>query len=390
MAAILEQFAELAAGLGVDSFFPTEPGGLAMPVEIALWRVDGDAPVKVTSSGVPMEAQLERMIEADPGILGTPLLLIGRQVATDFGKVIDLLAVDTDGALHVLELKRDRTPREVIAQVLDYGSWVQHLTHEAVLAIFADYHPAVAFEEAWADRFGGNPPDELNSAHRLTVIASDIDPATERIVNYLSAFDVPVNIVFFRYFDDGGRAYLARTWLLDEARTPAKSGGGNRSGSKEPWNGTDWYVSFGEDARSWDDARRYGFVSAGGGLWYSNTLRSLPEGARVFVCIPKTGYVGVGRVTGPAQRFAEALIDMDGEPRRLSDQDLRASYAHPPASDGEDTDEYVVPVTWGRTLDRDGAVWQKGMFANQNSACKLRNRFTLDTLVTAFDLDDTD
>ena len=31
------------------------------------------------------------------------------------------------------------------------------------------------------------------------------------------------------------------------------------------------------------DARRYGFVSAGGGEWYSRSLRALPIGGRVFV-----------------------------------------------------------------------------------------------------------
>jgi RecB family endonuclease NucS len=54
--------------------------------------------------------------------VGEPLLIIGRQVATSSGKVIDLLAADADGVLHVLELKKDKTPREVVAQVLDYGS----------------------------------------------------------------------------------------------------------------------------------------------------------------------------------------------------------------------------------------------------------------------------
>jgi hypothetical protein len=29
-----------------------------------------------------------------------------------------------EGRIHVIELKRDRTPREVVAQILDYGSWV--------------------------------------------------------------------------------------------------------------------------------------------------------------------------------------------------------------------------------------------------------------------------
>jgi hypothetical protein len=53
-----------------------------MPVEIGLWRVDGDEPTKLTSSGVPLESRLEGLIERDPTILGTPLLLIGRQVPT--------------------------------------------------------------------------------------------------------------------------------------------------------------------------------------------------------------------------------------------------------------------------------------------------------------------
>jgi len=261
-----------------------------MPLEVGLWRVDGSKPEKITPSGVPLESQLEAMIEADPTILGTPLLLIGRQVPTDYGKFIDLLAVDDEGALHVLELKRDKTPREVIAQALDYGSWVQSLSHNKVLDLFDVYKPGMAFEEAWTDTFGGNPPDELNTAHRLTVVASDVDPATERIVGYLNGFEVPV--VFFRYFNDGDRAYLARTWLLDEARTqPKTSGVSRRGGSKEAWNEQDWYVSFGEEFgfRTWEDARKYGFVSAGGGDWFSKTLKKLPLGAPHLRLHPENG-----------------------------------------------------------------------------------------------------
>lgn len=359
-----------------------------MPLEVGLWRVDGAKPVKMTPSGVPMESQLEAMIEADPTIMGSALLLIGRQVPTDYGKYIDLLALDDEGALHILELKRDRTPREVVAQLLDYGSWVQTLSDQQVRHLYGQYKPGQALEQAWSDTFGGSAPDELNAEHRLTVVASDIDPATERIIGYLAGMDVPINVVFFRYFSDDGRAYLARTWLLDEAQTAAARASTRKLGSKEPWNEQDWYVSFGEfdPGRNWDDARAYGFVSAGGGEWFSKTLRKLPIGARVFVCIPKTGYVGVGTVAGPAEPFESARVTVHGEAKRLSDLPLRGSYEHPPLPDGEDASEYVVPVTWQETRSREQAVWLKGMFANQNSACKLRNQFTLEHLATAFDL----
>jgi len=360
-----------------------------MPLEVGLWRVDGSEPVKVASSSVPLESMLEAMIEADPTILGTPLLLIGRQVSTDYGKIVDLLAVDDEGALHVLELKRDKTPRDVVAQVLDYASWVQSLSDQQVRALYGLYKPGQVLEQAWSHAFGGNPPDELNVSHHLTVVASDLDPATERIIEYLAGRDVPINAVFFRYFSDDGRAYLARTWLLDAATRPGKVKVGPSAGSKEVWNEQDWYASFGEEdnSRNWDDARRYGFISAGGGEWFSKTLKKLPEGARVFVCIPKTGYVGVGMVVGPAQRFDQAKIVVAGQERNVAELELNGSYQHSPLPDNEDAAEYLVPIKWEKAWDRKDAVWVKGMFANENSVCKLRNRFTLDALTRAFGLE---
>jgi len=275
-----------------------------------------------------------------------------------------------------------------VAQLLDYGSWVQGLTDADVRELYGVYRPGEALEQAWSNTFGGNPPDELNHEHRLTVVASDIDPATERIIGYLAGRDVPINVVFFRYFVDHDRAYLARTWLLDDAR-PLGKPAGKKSGHKEAWNEQDWYASFGEDsgARNWDDARKYGFISAGGGEWFSKTLKKLPLGARVFACIPKTGYVGVGIIAGPAQPFEVATVTVDGESRPLAQLSLTGNYTHAALPDGEDSGEYVVPVDWHQTRARSDAFWVRGMFANQNSACKLRNQFTLEQLATAFDLD---
>jgi hypothetical protein len=64
--------------------------------------------------------------------------------------------------------------------------------------------------------------------------------------------------------------------------------------------------------------------------------------------------------------------------------DLAGGYRH--RGVGPEYDEYVVPVEWTKTVDQSDAVWEKGLFANQNSACKLRNRFTVETLERRFDL----
>src|SRR5215213_3319317 len=86
------------------------------------WRMERRG--RVAARPYPLEARLEDLLAKDPTLVGEPLLLVGRQVPTAYGGFIDLLAVDAEGYLCVLELKRDRTPREVVAQLLDYASWL--------------------------------------------------------------------------------------------------------------------------------------------------------------------------------------------------------------------------------------------------------------------------
>lgn len=359
-----------------------------MPVEMGVWRLDGGMPRRLSRGVLPSEEELEDIIEQDPEILGERLLVIGRQERTQFNKTIDLLAMDAEGNLRVLELKRDRTPREVVAQILDYGSWVSTLDRDSILEI-ANRNLNMPFEEAFAEIFDSPPPDELNSELRLTVVAADLDSSSERIVGYLRDFGVPINAVFFAYMEDDGRRYIARTWLS----TDDQSTGGvvaRKSGKKAEWNGRDWYVSFGESSggRSWDDARRYGFVSAGHGEWYSKTIRKLPVGARIFVHIPKSGFVGVAETLGEAKPFEEAKVLVNDSWTPLNGCVLSGRYIIDEDKDreGEDTTEYVVPVRWHVNVPREEAFWTKGLYANQNSATKLRQQFTLDKLSEHFGL----
>lgn len=361
-----------------------------MPVEVGLWRID-DRPERIRPQAMPLEAKLEQLILDDPEILETKLLLLGSQVTTKYGKCLDLLGIDSEGVLHILELKRDRTPREVVAQALDYASWVEELGNIEVRDTFENMNPGRSFDEAFAERFDGAPvPDELNVGHVMTIIASSLDPATERIVAYLNkSRGVPINVMLFRYFTDNGHEYLARTWLIDEAAPVSPSGTTRNNRTRTPWNGHDWYVAFGEgNSRSWDDARNHGFVSAGGADWYSRTLRGLPTGARVFVHVPQHGYVGVGIVQGSAAPADVALLEVGGVTQEFRSLPLRASYLHSQAAEGVDAAEYIVPVQWIETVPLDDAVWRQGMFANQNSACKLRNQFTIDELTREFKLTD--
>lgn len=367
-----------------------------MPVEFGIWRID-EGVVPVPSSPIDNEARLEDILEEDLGILGLDvLLLIGRQVVTTLGKRIDLLAMDVNGDLYAIELKRGRTPREVVAQTIDYGYWLRDLDSEGVLDSFEKHGKGGSFDEAFRERFDQDPPPDVNENHQLIIVASELDAATERIVDYVSGYGVPINVVFFQHFHDGEREYLARSWLSDpeeveERATRSRSGGPRKS--RPPWNKQDFFVSFGEsddpahNRRRWEDAVKYGFVSAGGGRWFSRTLEQLFPGARVFVHIPKRGYVGVGRVTQTSQRVVDFKVDVVGRTVPILEAPLEATQLGKHSDDPEKS-EYLVRIDWIKTLPREEAVWEKGMFANQNSAAKMRNQFTLERLTEIFALDD--
>ncbi|GAA1467308.1 endonuclease NucS [Nocardiopsis exhalans] len=235
-----------------------------MGTDISLWRVDGDSLSRVESQGIPLESQLEDLIEKDPSVLGERVLVIGRQVRTDLDGRIDLLGVGDDGTVHVIELKRGRTPRDSVAQLLAYGAWANRLTHHDIIDLYQRENPGQTFNDAFSRTFGTDTPTELNSEHRLTLVAHSSSAAVENTVEYLAAHGVPIAIMLFSFFTDGENRYLARTLVSDDASStaPARPGG-----TREPWNKRDWYVSFGEQhgSRNWEDALRYGFVSAGAG-----------------------------------------------------------------------------------------------------------------------------
>ena len=360
-----------------------------MAVEMAIWRMSDGGPHQLVSSPMDSEQRLEDMLAEDPSMTGTDLLIVGRQVQTGFGGVIDLLALDVEGRAHVLELKRDRTPRDVVAQTLDYGSWVKDLSLEELEQIYLDFGDGEThLDGAFAEHFGGTLPDVVNAEQQFTIVASELDPTSDRIIEFLAeSYDVPINAVFFRHFADGGHEYLARTWLLDPQQTEDKAARPSRR-KLRPWNGRDFYVILGRaepgDPR-WPIAHKYGFLNAGGGSWYWKPLRNLEPGHRVFAYVSGAGYVGIGRVTGKVIPARDAEVEIEGRRQPLLDQpDVSAAWKQSAASEDSKVTEMVVPVEWLAARPVDQAFREKGLFASQVTACKLRDAHTIETVESAF------
>lgn len=190
-----------------------------MPQDVRLWRVsEGGSPSELLRSRLQAEETLEDWLEQDISILSEDLLVIGRQVETDFGGAIDLVCIDANGDLAIVELKRGKTPREIMAQALDYASWVAGLSNEAVTRIANDYlGPNGPLDRAFQEKFDTELPEVLNEGHQMLIVGSEIDQSSERIIGYLSdTYGVGINAATFNYFEDsaGGR-FVARVFLVE-------------------------------------------------------------------------------------------------------------------------------------------------------------------------------
>lgn len=338
-----------------------------MPINHAIWTVDAQ-PQPLVVTRLPSEAFLEQMIINRPEILSGQWMLIGQQEHTGFGGRIDLLAIAPDASLVLIELKRDRTPRDCVAQALDYAAWVSGLTSERIAQIYSSWKPGRDLRADFRERFGSELDEEsLNESHQIVLVASELDAASERIVQYLNDRHIAINVLFFQVFSHGDELLLSRAWLIDPGDTQSNVAASPREReSREPWNG-EFYVSYG--GRSWEDARRYGFISAGGGRWYTQTLNLLSPGDRVWVNIPKTGYVGVGLVRDAARPITELMLSTPQGVRPALEV-LSDGPAYAKSADDPDRAERFVAIDWLDTKPIGQAVNEVGFFGNQNTVCQ--------------------
>lgn len=189
-----------------------------MSKEQRLWRIENERLIACSASDVDFERRLEIWLEKEISILDPELLVIGRQVEADFGFRIDLLCINADGDLVIVELKRERTHRDAVAQVLDYGAWATQVSSNRIEEIASEYFKREGtLEEVFSKRFQRDYPEILGSGHQLLIVAPEIDPPTARLISYLSSeYGVNINGVTFTHFNiEDSMELLGRVFLIE-------------------------------------------------------------------------------------------------------------------------------------------------------------------------------
>ena len=146
-----------------------------------------------------LESHLEDWLENSPHALveNESILWIGRQTSAkdEDGTIYsDLFGVDSQGNLVIAELKKGRTPRDIIAQILDYAAWAVGLSEPQICEIAEAYFETrgvfegKTFDDAFREAFDIPETDELprlNDGLRLFIVAEEIPSRVARVCRFL-------------------------------------------------------------------------------------------------------------------------------------------------------------------------------------------------------------
>lgn len=350
-----------------------------MAIKQRIWSLDRKHELQQCTNHT--EADIEALFFEQIETLDPEWLVIGQQVVTDYGGRIDLLCMDSGGDLVVVELKKGMTPREITAQAIDYVSWVSSLTADRIAQIYESQNDGKTIDAAYKDKYGRKLDDDnINTNSKIVIVATEMDNSTERIIRYLNGYNLDINVLFFQVFEHRGERLVSRAWMIEESEEQSIKA--QARSLRIPWNG-EFYSSFSavDGERNWEDAVKYGFISAGGGTWYSGTLYNLELGSQVWVSIPQTGYVGVGEVIETAQPCNEAIFVLNGVTKSFYEiEDLKGKYLK---GVEDNRAEHLVKVEWLHTVPEENAVRESGFFDNGNTICKPTNskwKYTLERL----------
>lgn len=216
-------------------------------------REDGPGPEVLTEVLAEDEAQLQEIMKDNPDLLPVdefgmtgPLMIVGRETTLPSGAV-DLLGVTQSGELLLIEFKtgpQNSDFRQVLAQLLDYGSDLWQMSYEEFESTVANRyfssdrcHDArlrgkTSLDEAaravWRDlseeetSFRERLAEQLaTGALHYVVVAQRFTPTMERTVAYLNAAMSVARfyaVELVRFAADGISAFESRTVLKPELR----------------------------------------------------------------------------------------------------------------------------------------------------------------------------
>ena len=153
---------------------------------------------------------IEEWIRKNPEVMGEELLIIGHEY-DDFenNERIDLLAIDKDGNLVVIEVKRDNSGNNVDFQVLKYVSYMSRRTSKEIVEIYNDYinnnllqlDPIQEIMEFLNIDNEALLNDMLNNTQRIIIIGKEFDKRVLSVCAWLYENGINIKCISIKPYE---------------------------------------------------------------------------------------------------------------------------------------------------------------------------------------------
>lgn len=182
-----------------------------------VYLVEQDDMKRVPESELDREAKLEqRLVRTDGAKIGdVEVLYVGRQGSPGEGGIFDILGVDERGDTVVVELKRGRAPRDVVAQALEYAGEIRNVDYDYLDERYREFlrdeqgytdpSEILSLREAHREYFDLEEPlseREFNDDQRLVVVGTDFGDVVLNMADFLREHGIDVVAVEYSTYRD--------------------------------------------------------------------------------------------------------------------------------------------------------------------------------------------
>jgi len=169
-----------------------------------LFMVEGESmlvPVKRVSPGPDLyEKEVEDLFWNNlEEFTGEALFPVARQPKISIGGRPDVVALDEDGRVVVVEVKRDMD-RVQLSQCLEYAGWARTASLDELAGIY-QAGPDQFFED-WTAFTETGAPAIINPSPRLILIAREIHGRTEAALEFLIENGLPIDVITVSIYED--------------------------------------------------------------------------------------------------------------------------------------------------------------------------------------------
>ena len=146
--------------------------------------------VEFAALGFQERRDIQEWIADNPGILGDDLLIIGKEFS-GFDRTserLDLLAVDLDGKLVIIELKRDDTGADAHWQAIKYASYLSRASKTNIVEMLADFTnvPEEESKIRLQEHLRSDDLNSLNNSQRIILASHRFAPEVTSAVLWLN------------------------------------------------------------------------------------------------------------------------------------------------------------------------------------------------------------